>query len=62
MIAALVILYLPELFGRSVVSPSQKPIAASFFIVSLTLCAMLFGTYGIGFDASDFIYSHFNGG
>ena len=61
-IAALVILYLPELFGRSVVSPSQKPIAASFFIVSLALCAMLFGTYGIGFDASDFIYSHFNGG
>lgn len=41
---------------------SKKPIAAAFCIMLLTLSALVFGTYGLGFDASDFIYSHFNGG
>ena len=41
---------------------SKKPFAAALCIMLLTLSTFLFGTYGLGFDASDFIYSKFNGG
>ncbi len=47
---------------RTSESIANKPFAAVFCIIGLTLGTLVFGTYGIGFDASDFIYSHFNGG
>ncbi len=41
---------------------AKKPFVVILGTVLLMICTLVFGTYGQGFDASDFIYSHFNGG
>ena len=39
----------------------QKAYVSVTLMIFMTLSTLVFGTYGIGYDASDFIYSHFNG-
>ena len=59
---SLVIVFLVSSDWIKVGKISKRPSSAVFCGIFLILSSLVFGTYGIGFDASDFIYSHFNGG
>ena len=37
----------------------ERPVRASLIAVSLLLAVLLFGAYGHGYDASQFIYNQF---
>ena len=46
-------------FGIRAERICRKPYAFAFCAVGLLVSALLFGSYGFGFDAADFIYSQF---
>jgi len=64
LIIGIIIMFLVSLFSRDDVSVRVKmlkfPLAARYVILAaLLLAVILFGSYGIGYDASSFIYNQF---
>ena len=63
LVVVLVAIFFVFLLGFYAGAEKNKPRKAYVSVtlmIFLTLSALVFGTYGMGYDASDFIYSHFN--
>ena len=58
-LCALGVVYVVGKLNLKADSIAKNPIRCAAAIFSLALLSLVFGTYGIGFDAGDFIYSRF---
>ena len=58
-LCALMLVYLVGKLSLQADAIAKKPIFCASAILSLALLSLLFGKYGVGFDAGDFIYSRF---